>query len=159
MRIRGIIEEDFVQYKKPSMFLISCFCDWKCCNELGLNKKICQNSTIKSEIIDVNDKDIVQRYLKNDITKSIVIGGLEPCLQPIEIYDLLREFRTCGCHDDFVIYTGYNKSEIIGFVNRMADFDNVIIKFGRYIPSDKEHYDKILGVNLASKNQYGERIS
>ena len=159
MRIRGIVEEDFVQYKKPSMFLISCFCDWKCCTELKLNKEICQNSAIKSEIVDVDDRTIVQRYLKNDITKAIVIGGLEPFLQPIEIYDLLREFRISGCHDDFVIYTGYNKEEITMYINRLTDFDNVIVKFGRYIPNDKEHYDKILGVNLASTNQYGEKIS
>lgn len=33
------------------------------------------------------------------------------------------------------------------------------LKFGRYIPNQTPHYDSILGVNLASDNQYAERIS
>ena len=37
-------------------------------------------------------------------------------------------------------------------------FTNIIIKFGRYIPNQKPHYDEVLGVNLASDNQYAERI-
>ena len=35
MIIKGIIDEDFVNYKKPSMFLGTCFCDLKCCREKG----------------------------------------------------------------------------------------------------------------------------
>ena len=37
MRVKGIIEEDFVNYKVPSMFINTCFCDFKCCTELGLD--------------------------------------------------------------------------------------------------------------------------
>ena len=29
MNLKGVKLEDFVNYKKPSMFLITCFCDWK----------------------------------------------------------------------------------------------------------------------------------
>ena len=38
------------------------------------------------------------------------------------------------------------------------NFKNIIIKFGRYVPNQKEHYDEILGINLASSNQYAEVI-
>ena len=38
-------------------------------------------------------------------------------------------------------------------------FKNIIIKFGRYIPNQQAHYDDILGVNLASNNQYAIKIS
>ena len=46
MRVKGIIEEDFVNYKVPSMFINTCFCDFKCCTELGLDVGVCQNSPL-----------------------------------------------------------------------------------------------------------------
>jgi hypothetical protein len=32
------------------------------------------------------------------------------------------------------------------------------MKYGRYIPNNKGRFDKVLGVQLASDNQYAERI-
>ena len=40
MKIKGIIDEDFINYKFPSMFLISSTCDWKCCKEAGIDIKV-----------------------------------------------------------------------------------------------------------------------
>ena len=61
--------------------------------------------------------------------------------------------------DDFVIYTGYNKNEIEDWIiDSLKNFGNVIIKYGRYIPDQEPHYDEVLGVNLASDNQYAERL-
>ena len=37
--------------------------------------------------------------------------------------------------------------------------NNIIIKFGRFIPNQQSHYDAVLGIKLASSNQYAERIS
>ena len=31
MRVRKLLTERFQDYKVPSMYLASCFCDWKCC--------------------------------------------------------------------------------------------------------------------------------
>ena len=31
MRIKGLTDEDFVNYKYPSMFIAVGNCDWKCC--------------------------------------------------------------------------------------------------------------------------------
>jgi len=44
MIIKDIVMEDFVNYKKPSMFIITSTCTFKCEKECG--KKICQNSSI-----------------------------------------------------------------------------------------------------------------
>ena len=57
------------------------------------------------------------------------------------------------------ILAGYNKEEIQDKIDILKNFINIIIKFGRYIPNQKPHYDEVLGVNLASDNQYGEKIS
>ena len=50
-------------------------------------------------------------------------------------------------------------NEILNKVTVLKRFPNIIIKFGRYIPNQQPHYDEVLGVNLASDNQYAERIS
>ena len=42
-KIKGLVAEDFINYKQPSMFIISSMCDWKCCHEGGLDESICQN--------------------------------------------------------------------------------------------------------------------
>ena len=41
MKIKGIIAEDFVNYKKPSMFIGFPTCTWKCEKECGI--EMCQN--------------------------------------------------------------------------------------------------------------------
>ena len=50
IRLRGVVMEDFVNYRLPSMFLISSFCDWKCCHDGGFSEKICQNNNIINSI-------------------------------------------------------------------------------------------------------------
>lgn len=159
IRLKNIVFEDFVNYKEPSMFLITCFCDWKCCIEQGLDISICQNQPIaKDPNIDYEISKLIDLYLKNDITKSIVFGGLEPILQFNEVYSFIEEFRKV-CNDTVVIYTGYKKEEIADKIFQLQNFKNIIIKFGRFIPNQESHFDPILGVNLASNNQYAQKIS
>lgn len=157
--IKGIIDEDFVNYKVPSMTLMFPYCDFKCETD---GNHFCQNSSLINEkniIIDVGK--IYKRYINNPITNAIVLQGLEPMDSWNDVNDLLFHFRIHeACFDDIVIYTGYNKEEIkdkIEYIQRM--YSNIIIKFGRYIPGNNSHYDDVIGVNLASDNQYAERIS
>ena len=51
MRVKGIIEEDFANYKSPAMFINTCFCDFKCCNEAGLDIGVCQNAPLAQAAI------------------------------------------------------------------------------------------------------------
>lgn len=159
MKLRGYVEDDFTQYRKPSMFLITPYCDFKCCIENGNN--ICQNmDVIKAPIIDVDDNDLVNRYLNNPITKAIVIAGLEPFDTFDDMYEFLYCLRhTYNCDDDVVIYTGYYENEIIDkLIVLSRSFVNIIVKFGRFIPGQKSHYDKVLGVELANDEQYARRL-
>lgn len=158
MKLKGIIDEDFINYKLPSMFLISSTCDWKCCKEAGNN--ICQNMEIaKEKTRNIEDEKIFERYINNPITKSIVIGGLEPFDQFEELHNLIHYFRENNCEDEFIIYTGYYPEEIEGYVYFLKMFKNIIIKFGRYIPNKNKIYNEILGVTLASDNQFARKIS
>jgi len=160
MLIKDIKDEDFVNYKLPSMMIATCKCNWKCCVEQGLDKSICQNSSIaQQKDIEVSADEIFSRYTSNPITKAIVIGGLEPFLQFEEVYELIKYFRDNGCKDDFVIYTGYYICEIQDKVNRLKEFENIILKTGRYIDKLNSRYDEMLGITLASSNQYGIKIS
>lgn len=153
MKIKGLISEDFVNYKKPAMTIMFPCCNFKCGTEY------CQNSPLATaENIELDISDIVIRYLNNPITESVVMQGLEPIdswNDLIELVDCLRR----STNDDIVIYTGYNKEEIINKVCRLSNYKNIIIKYGRYIPNQEKHYDEVLGVYLASSNQYAERIS
>ena len=157
MEVKGIIDEDFINYRKPSMVIEFPHCNFKCDRECG--KQVCQNSALAtSRTITILVKDIVQRYLDNDITHAIVCQGLEPFDSWDDLFYLVMAFRK-QTQDDIVIYTGYNKDEITSQVFLLDMFPNIIIKYGRYIPDQESHYDEILGVTLASPNQYAEKIS
>lgn len=162
MLIKGLNECDFVNYKKTSMFIIFPYCDFKCDREAGCS--ICQNSPLAHEPnIEMPIEDIVNRYLNNPITNAIVFGGLEPFSSPGILYDLIKEFRK-NTDDDIVIYTGFKECELNlpayqVWINNIKEFPNIIIKYGRFIPNQEPRYDEVLGVKLASDNQYARRIS
>lgn len=159
MKIKYIIDEDFVNYKKPSMFIAFPSCTFKCEKECGV--RCCQNSELTSTPdVMISPQQIIERYIHNPITSAFVFGGLEPFDSFGELSYLLNLIRnTYNCEDDIVIYTGYNKDEIMRELDIIGSYKNIIVKFGRFIPNQDSYYDKILGVKLMSKNQFAERIS
>lgn len=136
------------------MMLATCCCDWKCLKELNLDISICQNSQIaQQKNIEVSIESIINRYLNNPITQAVVIGGLEPMLQFEEVLEFVKQFRKYS-NDDIVIYTGYYPEEIQDKIKELMQYKNIIIKFGRYIPNKDKRFDEVLGVWLASDNQF-----
>jgi hypothetical protein len=135
---------------------------------------MCQNLALTTAPdIEISTAHIVKRYLDNPITKAIIMAGLEPFDSAYNLFDLIRHLRIYT-DDDIVVYTGYTKDEIQhmafkthwsggvlewSYLERLAKHPNIIIKFGRFIPNYEPHYDAVLGVKLASPNQYAERIS
>ena len=157
MMVKGITDEDFVNYKVPSMFIATAKCSFKCDNEYG--SPVCQNSPLANQPdIEVSMIGLVERYQNNPITKAIVFGGLEP-FDDDDTVVLIGLLRSMGVMDDVVIYTGYTMEEAAHWVYYLKQFPNVIVKYGRYIPGQQPHLDPVLGVMLASDNQYAERIS
>ena len=163
MLIKGIIDEDFSNFKKPSMFIAFNSCTFKC------GRAECQNSELAlSPDIYVTKEEICERYLKNNISEAFVFGGLEPFDQLIDLISLVDCIRNkYNINDDIVIYTGYTEKELlegrmskdieIGRQNYnflIKNYKNLIIKFGRYLPNQEPHFDEVLGVNLISNNQY-----
>lgn len=157
MKIKGIIHEDFINYKKPSMVIEFPYCSFKCDKECG--QQICQNSSlVNSPTHNISIEKIVLSYLKNTITEAIVCQGLEPFDSREDLYDLIRFFRKYS-NDDIIIYTGYTEEELDTQIDYLtALYENIIIKFGRFIPGKPSYYDGTLGVFLASSNQYAKRI-
>lgn len=160
MIIKGLRDEDFLQYKLPSMFVVFPSCTFKCERECNC-KGMCQNGAlVNSPNIDISAKAVISRYLSNPISKALVCGGLEPFDTFGQLLELLTEFREKS-NDTAIIYTGYYKDEIekerLDILIKYVP--NLIIKWGRYTPNQKPHYDEILGINLASDNQYAEKIS
>jgi len=161
MLVKTIVDEDFVNYKKPSMFIGTAFCGGKCCIEAGIPLSICQNDELRSsESIDISLDSLIRRYLDNTLTRAVVFGGLEPFEQFGDILCFIRGLREdYGCNDDVVIYTGYYPHEVENGIGLLRAFPNVIVKYGRFVPDRPHRFDDILGVELASDNQYAERIS
>lgn len=175
MEIRGLIDEDFVNYKKASMFIIFPYCSLKCDKDCG--KNVCQNSAVLREsIIDISKEEICERYLNNPITSAIVLGGLEPFDSKTELLSFINCLRNkYNCDDDIVIYTGYTEEELRRGIRAPSwkenesyksewnylttQYKNIIIKFGRFIPGQESHYDPVLGIKLASSNQYARKVS
>lgn len=157
--IKEIRDEDFTSYKKPSMVIGFPRCSWKCEKMCGM--RVCQNGALAQapdRIIGV--KTIVNRYVNNPITSAIIMAGLEPFDSEADLQILITYLRV-STQDDIVIYTGYTKEEIQEreIYSYLLNAKNIIIKFGRFVPNQPPHYDEVLGVKLASDNQYAEVIS
>lgn len=157
MIIKGITDEDFINYKKPAMFIAFPRCSFKCEKECGIC--CCQNSNLAlSSGIEVTAAALVQRYVGNPISESVVIGGLEPFDTFDDLVELVDALRS-KTQDDIVIYTGYNEDEVVDKLPRLTKHSNIIIKFGRFVPNDTKRYDEVLGIYLASQNQHAIKLS
>ena len=157
MIVKAIIDEDFVNFKKPSMFIAFPRCDFKCERECGI--ACCQNSDLaQSPDIEVDCQNLVNRFLKNPISEAVVCGGLETFDTFYDLISFIRAFREKS-DAEIVVFTGFSRGEVDDKIQVLSSFKNIIVKFGRYIPGQKPHYDEVLGIELASDNQYAERIS
>lgn len=157
MKIKGVRVEDFTNYKTPAMFIAFPSCTFKCERECG--KKFCQNASLTTAPnIYVDIDSLVNTYINSEITKAIVCGGLEPFDSWDDLLCLIKAFRA-RVDDPIIIYTGYNLPEIKDKINILRVYKKIIVKFGRFVPGQKPHMDKVLGVMLASDNQYAVQLT
>ena len=170
MKVKGITDECFSDYLKPSMFIAFPSCTFKCDKENKCN--LCQNAhLVKEPDIEISKEEFATLRL-NFLPKNSVVQENENLDFPfVSILDvasfidcLRRQYKN---NSPVVIYTGYTEEEIINgtfgenpetlksLVNSILSSGNIIVKYGRFRPNDEKHYDKILGVVLSSSNQYG----
>mgnify|MGYP004635434299 FL=1 len=162
MYIKNLVDEDFVNYKVVSMFIGCYSCSFKCDKLSG--RQVCQNGALaNSPNIKISVGRLVERYLNNPLSNAVVFGGLEPFEDIDNVVMFIDMMRSSGNNDDIVIYTGYTEEEItINYQNyylTLQKYPNIIIKYGRFVPDQKAHFDEVLGVNLQSDNQYAKKIS
>ena len=156
MKLKGMVDYDICNYKEPSMFLIFPHCTFKCDSECG--QPICQNSALAREKeIEIKDLDLIHRYINNPLIHALVCGGLEPLDSWEELQSFICVFRAFS-KDPIVIYTGYKEEEVQDKINFLSQISNIIVKFGRFIPNSPHIFDTVLGVELASNNQYAKYI-
>ena len=158
MKIKGILET-FTDYKKISLIILTVSCDFKCENEGYCKLGTCQNSElINNPTIEISNDKIIENFNNNGLVEGILFAGLEPFLQFEEIYVFIKEFRKTN-NEDIVIFTGYYPQEILSQIEKLKEFKNIIIKYGRFIENLSSKYDEVGQVTLASSNQYFEKIS
>ena len=157
MKIKRIEDENLNHYKTLSMVIAFPNCTFKCEKECG--QRVCHNSTLASApIFEIKAGDVVWQYLSNPMTHAIVCAGLEPIDSFDDLIDLISTARE-AISDDIVIYTGYRKEEIEDKIDILKQYENIVVKYGRFVPNKEPHYDPILCVKLANDEQYAERIS
>lgn len=167
VKVKHIVMEDSVNYKKLAMFVSMGRCAWKCCHvNGGFDKKICQNDDLRA----TPDKEIdlvwlCDQYVNNPLVSAMVLGGLDPLDDMDETMKLCKAFRSVT-EDTIVIYTGYNEDEVVDKVDQLRIFSthsdesgtNLVIKFGRYVPGVESRFSPVLGITLASLNQTAKHI-
>lgn len=150
MKINMLVDEDFVNYREPTMTIGFPYCTFKC------GKENCQNASLEfSHTIECSYEELVDRFLGNPITKAVCFQGLEPFDSGEDLFGLIEAFRKkTDC--EIVIYSGYNLPEVYrnGWFDRLKQYGNIILKVGRFIPDSRPRFDSMLGVTLASSNQY-----
>lgn len=150
IKIHGI-KETFNDYKKIGMYIAFPICSLKCKN--------CQNENLKKESpIEVNLEGLVSKLLENSIIDSLILSGLNPFDSFSDMIKLIEHYREYS-NKDIVIYTGYKEQYLKKEIEILKKYENIIVKFGEYIPNSKEVFDKVLGITLASENQYAKKIS
>ena len=156
MKLKGIIDYDCTNYKEPTLTLEFPYCDFKCDKLNGC--AVCQNGPLARECnIEISGEVIWKMYSENPLTKAFCFQGLEPFDSFMDLMDLIMYIRkNKQCNDPIIIYTGYNKGEDQVVEMALNHYNNIIVKWGRFIMGQKPHYDEVLGVNLASDNQYAE---
>lgn len=159
MQVTNIIMEDTANYKKISMFIGTPYCSGKCWRELGLDSSICQNDRLRdSNKLCISINDLIELYDNHPLCEAVVFGGMEPLDSVEDLNAFVMNFRYRH-PDPIVIYTGYTEKEAKEKLQYILLHENIIVKYGRYIPDQPRHYDDILGVKLASPNQYAKKYN
>ena len=157
MTLKGIIDYDCTNYKVPTLTLEFPRCDFKCDKLNGC--QVCQNGALAAEPnYKISFEKIWDLYKQNPLTKGFCCQGLEPLDSFCALLDFVQFIRN-KTNDVIIIYTGYDKFEKPLFLKAINQYTNIIVKWGRFILGDEPHYDPILGVKLASNNQYAEAIN
>lgn len=155
------VEDNYQDYKKPSVKIITHICDFKCCTEQGLDVSVCANHPYAGNPPKKVPNESILGFFEHNrsICRSIVFGGLEPLKQTSELYHLCKYLRENGIDEEIVIYTGYYPEELNPHdMLLIISLKNIIIKFGRYIPNASPRFDEVLGVELISDNQYAVKF-
>lgn len=159
MKVLTYLSESFEYYKAPAMLIGMPTCTFKCCKEQGLPVTVCQNQPwALCPTVDLSNDFLINKYLSNSISSAVVFAGLEPLDSFEEVIGFIKDFRAAS-NDPIVIYTGYREDEVKQKIKELQKLPNIIIKFGRYMPGEKRHFDAVLGIDLASSNQYAKQIS
>lgn len=167
IKLIDVKTDNIVDYKETSILLVFPYCSGKCGPKCH-NYKLIGTTKINEYKIE----DIVNLYNKLNTHRSIVCAGLEPFDSFEDLTNIVKYFSNCNKDCDIVIYTGYTEEEIKYSVKLLNDIFNknlnksfkksLIIKFGRYVfdaENSYKYYSDILGVELASNNQYAKIIN
>lgn len=163
IKLIDVKTDNISEYYKTNLLLVFPYCSGKCGEE-------CQNKHLHDSPINYYSvKSIINLYNSLKTHEAVVCAGLEPFDSIKDLDVLVKAFLKNKKPVDFIIYTGYEQSEIDDsfkfilslFKDIGKKSDKLIIKFGRYNEKFKtdNSIDENLGIKLATSNQYTVKFS
>lgn len=157
IRLLGNPVTVFSDYYKPSLYIpIGVTCCGKCWKEQNKDSDTCQNWNLSHKEFSLDS--LLSSIFGNKLVDAYVMSGKEPFDNFDELINLIDTIRQEN-EKDIIIYTGYNRSEVLDKLDVLKKFVNIVIKFGRFIIDSSCRYDEVLQIKLNSENQYAEKIS
>ena len=122
-------------------------------------------SAVSVFAVESNDTD-VENTIDEETQISEQLLTDERAAQLINALVYIKENLNDKEYKKALTYIGYTEDELQDRDDFQEDkilwlqqYKNIVIKFGRFIPNQEHHFDEVLGVELASPNQYARRIS
>ena len=152
MKLKSIVDISSQFYKEPSMLINAPGWSFplRDCPDVFL---------LNHETKEYKDEIILKRFSENPQTKAIVIAGLEPMENVIDLRSFIfsaRKFFDPGNRPKIIILTTYYMEELPqkkwgGLRSEIIQYGNCIIRCGRYEKTKK----KVLGIPLSyNQNLY-----
>ena len=136
MKIKGLTDTNFTDYKLPSLYIATPYCSFKCDKECG--RAVCQNSALAHDTIySVPNAAIAKIYNDNPVTQAVVFGGLEP-LDSTDLLEAITDLQTMCKIMRIVIYTGYTEEEVQSKFPTLLSTTNLVMKYGRFVRVKRE---------------------
>lgn len=145
------VRETITDYRKSTLYLCGYICTLGC-------KDCFHNELKKNHPTTLSIEKLFTDYISTTSCDAILFSGLNWLEQIEELFVLIHYIRSNHINKDIVIYTGYDKHEISDKIAMLSKFDNIIIKYGRFDATLPPRYDDVLGITLASSNQWAELL-
>lgn len=116
----------------------------------------CHEDRHTKYLLEATPESIIKEVLEYKFSTGVIFGGFEWTEQIDDLYALLDCATNNGL--SIMLYTHYDKSELVELYPRLYTYHGLYIKYGEYRRDFHQDGYTSCGVPLASTNQYIEQV-